>query len=85
MEENIKTQKPTFASKQDKLLQVVQYYIAIQDTKNLPEEHETKCSDVEFETKFDEIITNEALDKLWEIYKNNVEIIEYDIDQIENV
>jgi len=85
MEINIETQKPTFASKQDKLLQLVQYYVAIQDTKNLPEEHEEKCIDIEFEEKFEAIITNEALIQLWNIYENNVGVVECDVDMIGNV
>jgi hypothetical protein len=85
MENNIETQKPTFTSKQDKLLQIVQYYVAIQYGENLPEGHEAKIIDHEFKNKFLEIMTDDSTQSLWNIYENSVDVVEYNIDEIENV
>jgi len=85
MDENIETQKPTFTSKQDKVLQIVQYYVAIQYGKNLPEEHDAKIIDDEFENKFLEIMADDSTQSLWNIYENSVDVVEYDIDEIKNV
>ena len=85
MEENILTQKPTFVSKQDKLLQIVQYYVEIQNTKNLPKEHGTKIIDDKFESEFLKIMSDDNTQSLWDIYENSVDVIECDINEIENV
>jgi hypothetical protein len=85
MENNIETQKPTFTSKEDKLSQIVQYYVAIQYGKNLPDEHDAKIIDNEFESKFLEIMTDDSAQSLWNIYENSVDVVEYNIDEIENV
>ena len=81
MENNIQIQKPTFTSKQDKLLQIAQYYIAIQNTQNLSQEDNSKIIDEEFESNFLRMIPEENLERLWNIYENSVGIA--DIENID--
>lgn len=87
MENDIQITKPTFADKEDQILQLTQYFDCLQHSKSLPEGHEEKVIDEEFEIEYNKLedktlatIQNDVLQTLWDIYEKNVDVIDEDID-----